>query len=53
MAPTVVAVARDIDLGNPDLTLPGEPRDPERLAELSERWGLGSSVDRLVETLAR
>ena len=53
VAPKVVAVARDIDLGSPDLTLPGEPADPEMLAALSEKFGLGGSVDRLVETLAR
>ena len=53
VAPKVVAVARNIDLGSPDLTLPGEPADPEMLAALSEKFGLGGSVDRLVETLAR
>ena len=53
VAPKVVAVARDIDLHSPDLTLPREPADPEMLAALSEKFGLGGSVDRLVETLAR
>ncbi len=53
VAPKVVAVARDIDLDSPDLTLPREPADPEMLAALSEKFGLGGSVDRLVETLAR
>jgi 5'-3' exonuclease len=51
VAPTVVAVARDIDLGSPDLTLPLTPRDPERLVALSQRWGLDSPTARLVETL--
>lgn len=47
VAPTVVAVARDIDLGTPDTTLPSEPHDPEALARLAERWGLSSPVERL------
>ena len=51
VAPKVVAVARDIDLGTPDLTLPRTPADPEGLVALSEKWGLGGSVTRLVETL--
>jgi len=51
VAPKVVAVARDIDLGNPDLALPRTPKDPDRLVQLSERWGLGGSVTRLVDAL--
>ena len=51
VAPKVVAVACDIDLGDPDLTLPLTPRDPERLVALSDRWGLDSPTARLVETL--
>ncbi len=51
VAPKVVAVARELDLGSPDLALPRTPKDPDRLVELSERWGLGGSVARLVETL--
>ena len=31
--------------------LPAEPADPQRLAELSERWGLSGSVERLVIAL--
>ena len=42
VAPTVVAVARDIDLGAPDLTLPLTPVDPNALVALSEQWGLES-----------
>ncbi len=53
VAPQVVAVARDIDLGSPDLTLPRQPADAEMLAAVSAKFGLGGSVDRLVETLAR
>ena len=53
VAPRVVAVARDIDLGSPGLTLPRQPADAEMLAAISAKFGLGGSVDRLVETLAR
>ncbi len=52
VAPQVVAVARDIDLGSPDLTLPAEPADPEMLAAVAEQWGLTSPVERLRELLA-
>jgi 5'-3' exonuclease len=51
VAPTVVNVARDIDLGPLDLTLPRTPRDPDALVKLAEKWGLGGSVARLVDTL--
>ena len=51
VAPQVVAVTRDLDLGSPDLTLPLTPVDPEGLTRLSERWGLDSPAARLVETL--
>lgn len=52
VAPTVVAVARDIDLGEGDYTLPAEPADAETLAALAERWGLSSPVERLTGVLA-
>ena len=51
VAPTVVKVACDIDLGSPDLTLPRTPRDPDALVALAGRWGLDSPTARLVETL--
>ena len=51
MAPTVVAVARDLELGTPDATLPTAPKDPEALAALAERWGLSSPVKRLTSVL--
>jgi 5'-3' exonuclease len=51
VAPTVVAVARDIDLAAPDLRLPLTPRDPEKLVELSREWNLESPIARFVETL--
>ncbi len=56
-AAAVVAVARDLDLGEIDLRLPGSmpghpvPADGEALEELTERWGLGSSVQRLLDAL--
>jgi len=53
VAPTVVAVARDIDLGRLDLTCPTTPADPAALAVLAERWGLTSSVDRVLTALSR
>jgi 5'-3' exonuclease len=51
VAPTVVAVARALDVGKPDLTLPLTPQDPEALVRLSEQWNLESPIARLVETL--
>ena len=51
VAPTVVKVARHIDLGSPDLTLPRTPADPDALVALAQRWGLDSPTARLVETL--
>ena len=52
VAPKVVAVARDIDLGDPVTRLPRTPRDPEMLAALTTEFGLTSPVERLVGTLA-
>ncbi len=52
VAPQVVAVACDLDLGEPDLTLPREPQDPEMLAALAEEFNLDGPVRRLTETLA-
>lgn len=51
IAPTVVAVRRDLELPATDLSRPSEPRDPSALAALDERWGLGSSLERLLEAL--
>ncbi len=53
VAPQVVAVARDLDLGAgpEDLRLPPEPRDLPRVAELAHRWGLESPVQRLTTAL--
>jgi hypothetical protein len=51
VAPTVVAVARDLDLDRSSTTLPSAPRDPEALAALAVRWGLESPVERLLAVL--
>ncbi len=52
VAPTVVAVARDIDLTPYDATLPAAPRDPGLLDALAERYNLDSPVTRLRAVLA-
>jgi 5'-3' exonuclease len=51
VAPTVVKVECDIDLGQPDLVLPHTPADPDALVALAARWGIDSPTARLVETL--
>ncbi|WP_377273973.1 5'-3' exonuclease H3TH domain-containing protein [Peterkaempfera sp. SMS 1(5)a] len=52
VAPRVVRVADDAPLPDFDPALPREPRDPMTLEELSERWGLGGSLHRLLAALA-
>ncbi|WP_435737880.1 5'-3' exonuclease [Cellulosimicrobium sp. PMB13] len=51
VAPLVVQVARDAPVGDLDDALPAAPADPEALEVLTERWGLRSSVQRLLEAL--
>jgi 5'-3' exonuclease len=51
VAPAVVQVARDVPIPAVDLTLPARPRDPETLAALAERYGLGSPLGRLSAAL--
>ncbi len=51
VAPTVVRVLRDAELPEADDTLPSEPADPDALDELSQRWGLSSSVERVLTAL--
>lgn len=55
VAPQVVAVVRDLGLGSPDLTLPPAPEpgsaDDAALRELAERWGVTSSVERVLAVL--
>ncbi|WP_225845686.1 5'-3' exonuclease H3TH domain-containing protein [Streptomyces sp. HPF1205] len=52
VAPKVVAVARDVPLPDFDARLPAGPADPDGLLALAGRWGLGGSLDRLLESLA-
>jgi 5'-3' exonuclease len=52
VAPRVVEVARDIDLGRYDATLPSEPAQPELLAALAEKLNLEGPVTRLTGVLA-
>ena len=54
VAPTVVAVARDLDLdlSDDELMLPTAPAQPEVFATLTERYGLGGSAERVVKSLA-
>ena len=55
VAPEVVAVARDLDLGVTldDLALPSAPADPELFEALTERLGLGTSATRVLAAMAR
>ena len=50
VAPVVVAVATDVPVPKllDDARIPAKPHDPERLLELSERWGLDSSLNRVL-----
>ena len=52
VAPRVVAVRRDLELGALDLSRPRTPADHDAVVALDERWGLGSSAVRLVEALS-
>ncbi len=51
VAPQVVAVARDLDLGDYDARLPLAPPDPDLAREVTERWGLEGPVVRLLTAL--
>ena len=48
----VVEVATNAPVPPLDGALPSRPADPARLAELDERWDLGSSLGRLLSALA-
>jgi 5'-3' exonuclease len=48
VAPKVVAVAHDAPLPTYDDAIPATPRDPDRLVELSQRWGLDSPLNRVL-----
>jgi len=52
VAPRVVAVATDVALPAYDSIIPAQPRDHERLVELADRWGLTSSLNRVLTAFA-
>jgi 5'-3' exonuclease len=51
VAPEVVAVARDLELGPFDARLPRTPADPARVAEVAQRWGVEGPVARVLDAL--
>ncbi len=51
VAPLVVRVAPDAPLPAYDDTLPAAPADPAALVALCDRWGLDSSVERVLKSL--
>jgi len=51
VAPRVVTVAPDAPVADVDDRLPATPADPDALLALAERWGLASSVRRVVDAL--
>jgi 5'-3' exonuclease len=51
VAPAVVRVAPDAPVAEVDDAVPRTPADPDRLVELARRWGLTSSVARLVDAI--
>jgi 5'-3' exonuclease len=52
VAPDVVRVRADVPLPAYDDALPHQPRDPESLVELGERWNLDTSLNRVLNALA-
>jgi 5'-3' exonuclease len=53
VAPKVVAVDRQLALPPIDLAIPRPaPRDPDRLENLTNQWGLGGAVHRVVTALS-
>ncbi len=56
VAPRVVNVLRDADLPQVDAALPARPSTAEQIGELeqlAERWGVRSSINRVLEALPR
>ena len=51
VAPTVVDVVRDIPIAELDDRVPSQPADPEALLALAQRWGLSSSVERVLQAI--
>jgi 5'-3' exonuclease len=52
IALSVVKVVDDAPVPDVDGTLPAVPADPDRLKELGERWGLGSSLGRFTSAVS-
>ncbi|MDH2415660.1 5'-3' exonuclease [Nocardioides sp. CER19] len=52
VAPQVVAVARDLPVDRTGTALPRTPADPDRVAELAEKFNLAGPATRLVNALA-
>ncbi|RYV51536.1 5'-3' exonuclease [Pengzhenrongella frigida] len=52
VAPDVVRVAPDAPLGVVDDAIPMTPADPDALVALAERWGLASSITRIVAAMS-
>ena len=51
VAPAVVRMRTDADVGPLDDAVPAQPANPEWLAELAERYGLAGSIDRACSAL--
>jgi 5'-3' exonuclease len=49
----VVQVVRDVVLPEHDDRIPAAPRDPDSLVELSQRWGLDSPFNRLLDAMSK
>jgi 5'-3' exonuclease len=49
VAPAVTRAVRDLPVPDLDDAVPAAPRDPARVVELSDRWGLDSPLDRLLQ----
>jgi 5'-3' exonuclease len=47
----VVRVVKDAPIPPLDDALPARPKDPARLADLGERWNLGSALGRIIRAL--
>lgn len=52
VAPAVVRVRRDVPVPELDDALPRTPTDPDALVALADRWGIESSLARLVDALS-
>jgi 5'-3' exonuclease len=51
VAPAVSRVVRDLPVPDLDDVVPRAPRDPRRLVELSDRWGLDGPLGRVLAAL--